>query len=74
MENEKVCTGNTDHNLFLPKLKSFCSKSFLAARRHPYPSRPEEAEKGCASQSPGAPRSIQSAPPEKGAFPQLTVP
>lgn len=39
MENEKVCTGNTYHDLFLPKLKSFCSKPGCPQTSLPIPAR-----------------------------------
>lgn len=72
MESETVCTGNTFHNLFLPKLNSFLLQAWLPVR-HPYLSQPEKAEKGCVSESPGAPSFHPECSTRKGSLPTLLM-
>lgn len=68
MESETVCTGNTFHNLFLPKLSSFCSKPGCLSDILTYPSQRRQRRAVC-QKAPELRVSIQNAPPEKGAFP-----
>ena len=47
MESETVCTGNTFHNLFLPKLNSFCSKPGCLSDILTYPSQRRQRRAVC---------------------------